>query len=134
MLPAPRHRGVTTMRTLLTSSLNWEQRREQGLMVFRVKPIPFRFPMDSTPLHSIPSACQVVKQVCNMHVIDANCLPNTHLHCFPEVQEPMAQTRKIAASAQKNTMQSGNWPRKSCFDLWLVHGAALWDKNTHLRD
>ncbi len=63
MLPGERHRVLTTMRTLFTL-LNWEYRREQGLMVLRVKPTPIRsptnslnIPMDSTPLNSLPSVC-----------------------------------------------------------------------------
>ncbi len=58
MLPGPRHRRLTAMWILLTG--NKEGR--MGLMVFRVRPTPIRFPtsafytlVDNALLHSVPS-------------------------------------------------------------------------------
>ncbi len=64
MLSGPRHRGLTTIRTLFTRSHNWEWKGELG---YRFKPISTRFstnslytPMDNTPLHSISCVCHRV--------------------------------------------------------------------------
>ncbi len=60
MLFGPHHRGLTTMRTFFTCSLNWEFKSEHG-----VRPSTARLPanifytsLDNTPLHSIPSVCR----------------------------------------------------------------------------
>ncbi len=50
-LPGPRHKGLTTMRTIFTCSLNCELRREHGTYGTNI----LYTPLDNIPLHSTPN-------------------------------------------------------------------------------